>query len=406
MPMPTSPHTAPWALVARNVALGLEAFHAHRLRTALTTLGVVFGVAAVVCMLAIGKGAERRVLAELRRLGIRNLHVQEQRPEEGASIGLVAADALAVAALQPHVEGSAPVHSQPAVARVGARSAEVVVAGVTPAYGRYLDLQVVQGRFVSDLDHARLAAICVLSESLLPTLLPAQRTLGAVVRIHGQAFRVVGVVRSAGLTNSSLPSIFMPLSTSWRCLPHRRDAREVQRIVVRLAEAADPGSIGRIVAASLLRRHSGTRDFSVVIPHELIAKEQRTQRIFQLVMGSIAGISLLVGGIGIMNIMFASVVERTAEIGVRRAVGARRRDILAQFLFESGALGGCGGAVGLLLGSLGAWVVTRTADWPVLITAESVLLAGGMAVATGVLSGVVPAHRAATVDAIVALHHE
>lgn len=403
--MPTSRRNAV-ALVARNVALGLEAFHAHRLRTALTTLGVVFGVAAVVCMLSIGKGAERKVLAELRRLGVRNLHVEEQKQEGGASIGLVAADALAVAALRPHVEGSAAVRSQAAVARVRARSTEVLVAGVTPDYARYLELEMVQGRFVSDLDDAKLGAVCVLSESLLPLLLPAQQTLGAVVRIYGQAFRVVGVVRGAGLANSGLPTVFMPLSTAWRCLPHRRDPRELQRIVVRLAEDADPSSIGRIVAASLLRRHSGSRDFSVLIPHELIAKEQRTQRIFQLVMGSIAGISLLVGGIGIMNIMFASVVERTSEIGVRRAVGARRRDILAQFLFESGALGGAGGAVGLLLGAFGAWIVTRTAEWPVLITADSVGLAAGMAVATGVLSGVVPAHRAATVDAIVALHHE
>ncbi len=397
---------ARWDLLARNVALGLEAFRAHRLRTALTTLGVVFGVAAVVCMLAIGKGAEQKVLAELRKLGIHNLHVQERRPEEGASLGLVIADAHAVRALAPHVRGSAAQRSETAVAWVGPRSAEVLAAGVTPNYAEYLELEIVQGRFVSPLDDARASAVCVLSEPLLPVLLPARRALGAIVRIHGQAFRVVGVVRGVGLESEAAPPVFMPLATAWRSLPQKRDAREIQRVVVQLAEDADPSAIGRVVAASLLRRHSGTRDFSVVIPHELIRKEQRTQRIFQLVMGSIAGISLLVGGIGIMNIMFASVVERTAEIGVRRAVGARRRDILTQFLFESGVLGGVGGVVGILVGVLGAWLVTRTAGWPVLVTASSVLLAGGMAVATGVVSGLVPAHRAATVDAIVALHHE
>lgn len=404
--MATNAGATRWGFVTRNAAMGREAFAAHRLRTALTTLGVVFGVAAVVCMMAIGQGAEQKVLAELRRLGIRNLHVQERRPEEGASRGLVRADATALAALQPHIEGSAAERSETARAWVGARNREVVVAGVTPNYAHYLDLEVVQGRFISVLDQSSVAPVCVLSEDLLPTLLPATRALGSIVRIHGQAFRIVGVVRGIGLANATQPPLFMPLSTAWRCLPRRRDARELQRVVVRLADDADPSSLGRVVAATLLRRHSGTADFSVVIPHELIRKEQRTQRIFQLVMGSIAGISLLVGGIGITNIMFASVVERTAEIGVRRAVGARQRDILAQFLFESGALGGVGGVAGIVVGALGAWLVTRTAGWPVLVTAQSILLAGGMAVATGVISGVVPAYRAARVDAIVALHHE
>ena len=280
------------------MALGLEAFRAHRLRTALTTLGVVFGVGAVVCMLAIGKGAEQKVLAELRKLGIHNLHVQERRSEEGASLGLVVADAHAVRALAPHVRGSAAQRSEKAVAWVGPRNAEVLAAGVTPNYAEYLELEIVQGRFVSALDEARASPVCVISEPLLPTLLPARRALGAIVRIHGQAFRVVGVVRGVGLENEAAPPVFMPLATAWRSLPQKRDAREIQRVVVRLAEDADPSAIGRVVAASLLRRHSGTRDFSVVIPHELIRKEQRTQRIFQLVMGSIAGISLLVGGIG------------------------------------------------------------------------------------------------------------
>ncbi|MFQ5599630.1 MAG: ABC transporter permease [Candidatus Krumholzibacteriia bacterium] len=144
----------------------------------------------------------------------------------------------------------------------------------------------------------------------------------------------------------------------------------------------------------------------MIVPLELIRKEQRTQRIFRLVMGSIAGISLLVGGIGIMNIMFASVVERTSEIGVRRAVGARRRDILAQFLFEAGVMGGVGGLIGIVVGVCGALLVARAAGWPILITPGSILLSTGVAIATGLVSGLVPAHRATTVEAIVALHHE
>lgn len=392
----------------RNVALGMEAFHTHRVRTALTALGIVLGVGAVVCMLAIGKGAERRVLAELRRLGVRNLHVQERRADrEGASAGLVHDDARALAlALAPHVEGSAAERVQLATARTGARGVEVAVRGVTPNFARYMDLQLVQGRFISPLDDERGASVCVVSERLLPLLFPARRALGAVLRVRGLAFHVVGVVRGVGLEVDARPPVFLPLGTAWRCLPARRDPRELQHIVIRLAPDSDPSAMGRVVAASLLRRHAGTQDFSVIVPLELIRKEQRTQRIFQLVMGSIAGISLLVGGIGIANIMFANVVERTSEIGVRRAVGARRRDIQAQFLFESGALGGGGGILGVVLGIGGAVVVARTAEWPILVTPGSVLLATGMAIATGLVAGYVPAHRAATVNAIVALHHE
>ncbi|MFQ5601047.1 MAG: ABC transporter permease, partial [Candidatus Krumholzibacteriia bacterium] len=261
-----------WLSLGRNVTLGLEAFRTHRLRTALTTLGVVFGVGAVICMLAIGKGAEQKVLVELRRLGVRNLHVEARRAEEkGSSLGLVLDDARAVTTtLAPHVQGGAPERFQSATVWVGPRSAEVVLSGVTPEYARYLDLEVVQGRFVSSLDDARGAAVCVLSEALLPVLLPARRPLGAVVRFGRQAFRIVGVVRGVALGNEERPPVFMPLSTAWRSLPRKRDARELQRIVLRLGEDADPSSVGRLVGASLLRRHAGTRDFTVIVPLELI----------------------------------------------------------------------------------------------------------------------------------------
>lgn len=392
----------------RNLRAGAEALRAHRLRSALTTLGVLFGVGAVICMLAIGKGAERRVLAELRRLGIRNLHVEASpAPLDGGSRGLVADDARAAAvSLAGHVVGAAPERWADRRAHVGARSADVRLSGVTPDYAVFMDLELMEGRFVSDLDLERGASVCVLSEPAAEALLPARRPLGATVRCGGQALRVVGLVRGPALGRDELPPVYVPLQTAWRLLPQGRDAREVQRIVVHLAAGADPVALGEVVGASLARRHGGARDFEVVVPSELIRKEQRTQRIFQIVMGSIAGISLLVGGIGIANIMFATVLERTAEIGIRRAVGARRRDILAQFLFEAAAIGAAGGAAGIGLGLLGASIVARSAQWPVLVTPGSILISSGTAVATGLVSGLVPARRAAHVDAIVALHHE
>jgi len=393
----------------RNIRAGAEALRAHRLRSALTTLGVVFGVAAVISMMAIGKGAERRVLDELQRLGIHNLHVEE-RPAPApntSSSGLVEADAQAlVRGFAPLVRGAAPERAADRRAWVGGRGADVRLCGVTPEYAAFLDLEVSAGRFISSLDAAAGSAVCVLSEPLVAALVPGQQPIGVVVRCGRQALRVVGVVRAAAGAPGTRPALYVPIAMARDVLPRERDARAVQRIVVRLADSTSPPAMGRVVETALLRRHAGARDFAVVVPSELIRKEQRTQRIFQMVMGGIAGISLLVGGIGIANILFASVVERTAEIGIRRAVGARRRDILSQFLFEAAAIGAAGGLAGILLGVSVAVLLGRIAHWPIVVTPGSIVLAAGTALATGLVSGAVPARAAATVDAIVALRHE
>lgn len=390
----------------RNAAIGAEALRAHRLRSALATLGVLFGVAAVVCMLAIGKGAEQRVLAELRRLGARNLHVEARPAPEGNNVsgGLVEEDGrAAAAALAEHAQSMVVERSMDATLWAGPRRATARLLGVPPSYADVMDMELVQGRFVAALDFERGTAVCVLSEPLAATLFPAGRAVGARLRFTGHSLRVVGVVRDG--SGGERPLAYLPLSTAWRILPRERDAREVQRVIVHLAAASDAASLAEVVRTALARRHHGVLDFEVVVPSELIRKEQRTQRIFQLVMGSIAGISLLVGGIGIANILFASVVERTKEIGVRRASGARRVDIEAQFLCEAGAIGLGGGVAGIAVGVLGALVIGHTAEWPILISPASIGLATGTALATGLLAGVVPARRAARLDVAVALQH-
>lgn len=397
------------ASLRRNVPVGTAALRAHRLRSALTTLGVVFGVGAVICMLAIGKGAERRVLEELRRLGIRNLHVEARaaEPPGHASSGLVEDDAQAIVAeLGTFVRGAAPERAADRRAVCDGRTADARLCGVTPVYARYLDLDLIEGRFVSDLDQRSREPVCVLSEPLREALLPGRRALGARVRCAGLAWRVVGVARAGVLTPGQRPQLFVPLALAHAVLPSERDRREVQRIVVRIAPEAEPAAFGRVLESVLERRHGGTHDFAVIVPEELIRKEQRTQRVFQMVMGSIAGISLLVGGIGIANILFANVVERTPEIGLRRAVGARRVDITTQFLFEAVVIGAVGGIAGIVLGVSGALAVARAAGWPVLVTPGSILLSTGTALATGLVAGWVPARAAARVEAIVALHHE
>lgn len=401
--------TAAWWDAMRNVRSGTEALRAHRLRSVLTTLGVVFGVGAVISMMAIGKGAERQVLSELQRLGVHNLHVESRPPAEGkeSGRGLVEEDARAAAALlHGHATGAVPESVRDVKIWAGARGADVRLSGVTPDYAAYLDLRVVDGRFVAPLDVADGSGVCVLSEPLAAALFPARRAVGSVVRLGGQALRVVGVVQGLALGSERRPPVFVPLSLSWRILPLRRDPQAIHRIIVRLEPDTDASGLARVLGASILRRHGGTRDFTVIVPSELIRKEQRTQRIFQIVMGSIAGISLLVGGIGITNIMFANVLERTSEIGLRRAVGARRQDIRTQFLFEAAVIGGTGGIIGIVVGVLGAVVVGRSANWPIAVTPASIVLSTGMALATGLVSGFVPARQAAHVEAIVALRHE
>jgi putative ABC transport system permease protein len=394
----------------RNVGAGVRALRAHRLRTGLTALGVVFGVGAVICMLAIGKGAEQRVLQEIRRLGVRNLHVEERQPapeESGNSTGLVEDDARALAVgFAPAVRGAVAVRSGTARVRLGAASVQAALTGVSADYASLLALQPVAGRFLADLDVANSGEVCVLSAALAAALMPAGEACGTWVRCGGHMLRVVGVVRGGPAAADGPPPLYVPLSTARQILPRGRDARAVQRLVVRLASGADPAQVAPVLTAALLRRHGGVHDFAVVVPAELIRREQRAQQVFQWVMGSLASVSLLVGGIGIANIMFASVLERTSEIGLRRAVGARRTDILTQFLFEAAAIAALGGLAGIILGLGGALLVARVAHWPMVVTPVSLLLSTGTAIVTGLVSGSVPARHAARVEAIVALHHE
>lgn len=396
------------ALWRRNVAVGVDALRAHRLRSALTTLGVVFGVAAVVCMLAIGAGAERRVLAEYRAMGLQNVHVEARAAAAGQGLwSLSVEDAAALATeLRPHVQAAGAVRGSDHKIWAGPVVADARVTGVTPNLAALLGLEVLAGRFVSDLDAQWGAAVCVLSEPLAAALFPARPAVGQVVRAGGQALRVVGVARGAGLEVTGRPPVWVPLAVVWRMAPGGAAQRAVDRAIVRLPAGTDPTALAPVIRAALARRHGGTEDFDVIVPSELLRKAQRTQRVFQLVMGSIAGISLLVGGIGIANILFASVVERTSEIGIRRAVGAHRADIVAQFLFEAAAMGVAGGTAGIVLGAAGAFIVARSAHWPVQVTPGAVLLASVTALATGLVSGYVPARRAASVDTIVALRHE
>jgi putative ABC transport system permease protein len=289
------------------------------------------------------------------------------------------------------------------------------VWGVSHRQAALSGLAVAEGRFLDPLDETTHAQVCVLGAGLRRDLFGQEPALGRTVKVNDLWLEVVGVLGPGGASAESFQGVhvgspdrelYLPVTTAQRKLERDALASPLDELVVQLAPGTDPAEAGAMVAALVERLHGGAEDWELVVPEALLAQSRRTQRLFDLVMGCIAGISLLVGGIGIMNIMLASVLERTREIGVRRAVGARRRDLLQQFLVESFALSAAGGLVGVLTGVAIARAVALFAGWTTTVTAVSVLLASGVAVAVGLASGVYPAMRAASLDPIEALRYE
>ncbi len=401
----------------------LESLGAHKLRTALTMLGIVFGVGAVIAMLSIGAGAEREAMATVERLGLRNVLVRaktlpeaELREVREKSPGVSFRDAAAIAEGVPGVELVAP-RIAVATGRVRApgAAAEASAYGVSHRHAELVELALAEGRFLDSLDERRHAQVCVVGSGVRRDLFGYGPALGGLVKVGDVWLEVVGVLAPAGqegeefqgvAVGSRARAVYLPVTTAER--KFRRDplASPLDELVVRLAPgagaAASAGQIGDLLA----RLHGGAADYELVVPEALLAESRRTQRLFNAVMGSIAGISLLVGGIGIMNILLATVLERTREIGVRRAVGARRADIRFQFLVESFAISLLGGTAGVVLGVAFSFGIAAWADWETVVTAPAVLLSTGIAMAVGLASGVYPATRAAALDPIEALRYE
>ena len=395
----------------------------HKLRTTLTMLGMMFGVGAVIAMLSIGAGAQSRALALIARLGTRNVVVRAKAFKDAElleirkkSMGLSTRDVEAIEEAVPGVVFAAPRLEVDAykIIAAGAKT-DGVVLGVGHRHREVAPLALREGRFLDAADERRHAQVCVLGAGVRRDLFGADLALGKDVKINDVWFEVVGVLAPEvsgpaavdGVEVSSTErAIFLPFTAALRKLDHDPMKSPLAEIVVRLTADAPAGETGAVVSALLDRLHGGARDYELVVPEALLEHARQTQRLFNLVMGLIAGISLLVGGIGIMNIMLASVLEQTREIGVRRAVGARRADIRFQFLVTAFSLALLGGALGVALGLAIARGVAAYADWPTVVTGTSIALSLGVSVAVGVASGLYPAMRAARLDPIEALHAE
>ncbi|HEX7706818.1 MAG TPA: ABC transporter permease [Thermoanaerobaculia bacterium] len=412
----TNPETFTTAL--RNLAT-------HKLRTALTMLGMIFGVGAVIAMLSIGAGAEQKALEAIGRLGLRNVIVRasEVKPEERQelrkkSLGVSLRDGDAILEAIPDIERVLPrVEVKPYKIMAPGSKTKGKVFGISAAYRDVADVGLAEGRFFDVRDELEHAQVCVIGEEIRRNLFGYGPVIGNRLKVNDVWLEVVGVLSSpasndgpaavaAEDAHSTRREIWIPVSTAMRKFDRDPLDAPVDELLVTVKEGVSTRRTAQLIAPLLQRLHGGADDYEVVIPEALLEQSRQTQRIFNIVMGSIAGISLLVGGIGIMNIMLASVLERTREIGVRRAIGATRRDIRSQFVIESFAISLIGGVAGIIIGIALARIVAAYAGWPTVITFWSLALSTGVSISVGLVSGIYPATRAAELNPVEALRYE
>lgn len=409
-----------------DVTLAFDNLRAQATRTLLTAMGIVFGVGSVIGMLSIGAGAREESLRFIEQLGVRNVLIdsrpvtseEELQQRRRSSPGLTERDARILAT---NIEGLEAISARQTLhpARVLPKPAKDVpeLLGVEPPYALIHNLRLTEGSFFAPAQNTASAAVCVLGQSAKVNLLGYANAVGKHVKVNDTWLEVVGVLgetlpgaskASGGKMEDPDNIVLVPQNTFkyrfWDMSRYLKD--ELDGIDLRLKPEADSIEAAKVVSAVLNSTHHNTSDYTVTIPAALLAQQKRTQTIFTYVMVAIAAISLLIGGIGIMNIVLATVLERTKEIGVRRATGARQRDIVRQFLTESILISAGGGVLGIGFGFFLAFMIARTAEWKTIVTPISVIVAFTVSVAVGVVFGLYPAVKASRINPIDALRYE
>jgi len=413
------------------VKLGLTDVWRHKTRSFLTMLGMVFGVGSVIAMLAVGEGASQQALESIKRLGSENIMVLSVKPgseESGSSgaqrgklavYGLLYDDEKRIRETVPGVVMTVPARMTRRTARLNERQLEMRVVETVPEWFQVVQRPILAGRVLTAHDMRIRANVCVLTEHGVRRLLAAEETIGQRIRIASGVFEVIGIVQNETGGSVRAPDseadAYIPITTGTKFFGEANirysaggmegEKVELSQIIVKMADTSVVESGSKAIQAVLERFHK-KKDFRIDVPLTLLREAERTKRTYNIVLGAIAGISLLVGGIGIMNIMLASVTERTKEIGIRRAIGARRSRIVVQFLINTCVLSIGGGFVGLILGVAIPFLITLFTDMPTVVQPYSLVLAFGISAGIGIVFGLYPAMRAAALDPIEALRRD
>ncbi len=422
--------------ILRGFKLGLKSLLLHKLRSGLTVLGIVFGVAAVIAMLAIGEGSSREAQKRFEQLGATNIIVRSIKPSDEAqaaggrparilNYGLKYEDYDRVLATVPTIKKALPIREIRKQVRHLNHFIDGRVVGTTHDYLDFNHLEIEKGRFLSDLDNEKYQNYAVLASETAKSLFPYEDPLQQTVKLGSDYYTVIGITKerasTAGIGGSLAAQefnkdVYIPINTcklrfGERIMNSRAGSMEAEetqlsQFTLQVGSLSEVGPTHPIVEAAVKPFHL-KKDVDIIVPLDLLNEAKRTARQFSIILGTIASISLLVGGIGIMNIMLATVTERTREIGIRRALGAKRKDITQQFLIETVVLSGVGGLLGVTLGiSIPQIIVYFIPEQKAVVTLFSVLLAFSISVGIGILFGLYPAQRAAMMDPIEALRHE
>ena len=444
-----------------NFFVALEAVTANKLRSMLTALGIIFGVAAVIAMLAIGAGAQEEILEQIKLVGVNNIVVSpvveqteeavnesgggEQREKKKFSPGLTLLDVESIEKVIPGIERISPeILLDTYIINNGIRRSAKLV-GVNNSYFQLANFEFESGEYFSSTHMREGDRVCIIGNEVENRFFSEENPLGKKLKVGNQWLRVIGVLKrryiseeykaNLGLRDFNM-DVYTPINTvliryrnraavtssdiataqeqnngdaqgeGIEQIQEKRNYHQLDRLVVQTATTERLSNTAEVISRMLKRKHYDVVDFEVTIPELLLKQQQQTKKIFNIVLGALAGISLLVGGIGIMNIMLASVMERIKEIGLRMAVGAKSSDIITQFLFEAMLISIVGGLIGIVLGMVIAAIIARIAEIPTIITLSSVLLSFGVAASIGLIFGIAPARKAASQNPINSLRYE
>lgn len=410
--------------IEENIRVAIYGLRDHKFRSFLTMLGIIFGTASVITMVSIGEGAKKQAMAKYQDLGVSNIIIRDKDLTDADletvrtkfSQGLSLDDTRAISEIVPGVTNVAPQSEAKLEAMYEDKSSKATVIGVTPEVSRILNYRLGMGLFINRDHYDRELKVCVLGANIARELFSYEDPLTRNIKLGDQWFEVVGVLQTKALFTETVGElaardlnndVYIPLSTFSKRIPKANPLySELKQVTVKLDNSEGLIESAAVMRSIISRRHFNNDDFSVIIPYELMEQEKKETRIYNMLLASIAAISLIVGGIGIMNIMLASVLERTQEIGIRRAIGGRKSDIMGQFVTEAMAMSITGGLIGVFFGitlSLGIALLTEVKTS---LTLYSVFIAFGFSVIVGITFGYLPAKRAAELKPIESIRHE